>query len=78
MPLPTGPSVLMIGTRTLSNVTYAVPAAAEYAVLIAFVDTPGPRGINITVKPVLGGWHQTKVARCIQGHPTSVRQPVVK
>lgn len=36
----------------MSNVTYAVPAAAEYAVLIGFVEIPGPRGINITVKPV--------------------------
>jgi hypothetical protein len=52
MPFPTGPRVLAIGTRTLSNVTYAVPAAAEYAVLIGFVEIPGPRGINITVKPV--------------------------
>lgn len=53
IPLPMGPRVLATGTRTLSKVTYAVPAADEYAVLMGLVETPGPRGINITVKPVL-------------------------
>jgi hypothetical protein len=52
MPLPTGPKVLAIGTRILSKVTYAVPAAEEYAVFIGLVDTPDPRGISITVNPV--------------------------
>jgi hypothetical protein len=38
--------------NTLSNVTKAVPATDEYAVLIGFVDTPGPRSMSMTVKPV--------------------------
>lgn len=37
----------------LSNVTNAVPATDEYAVLICLVDTPGPRSTSKTVKPVL-------------------------
>lgn len=37
---------------TLSKVMYAVPATDEYAVLTAFVDTPGPRSMRRTVKPV--------------------------
>lgn len=39
---------------TLSKVMYAVPATDEYAVLIALVDTPGPRSMRRTVKPVYG------------------------
>lgn len=62
IPLPTGPRVLAIGTRTLSKVTNAVPAAEEYAVLIGLVETPGPRGINMTVKPVLFV-HQNEASR---------------
>ena len=38
--------------NTLSNITNAVPATDEYAVLIGFVDTPEPRSMRITVKPV--------------------------
>lgn len=37
---------------TLSKVMYAVPATDEYAVLTAFVDTPGPRSMRRTVNPV--------------------------
>lgn len=75
-----GPRVFATGTRTLSKVTYAVPAAAEYAVLMGLVETPGPRGINITVKPVF----RVEIRSILldadarkKGH-TSVRQPVVK
>lgn len=50
-PLPTSPRVLATGTRTLSKITYAVPAEAEYDVLIGLVDTPSPRSISITVRP---------------------------
>jgi len=42
MPLPTGLRVFLIGARTLLNITYAVLVTAEYAVLIAFVESPGP------------------------------------
>jgi hypothetical protein len=62
IPLPTGPKVLAIGTRTLLKVTNAVPAAAEYEVLIGLVETSGPRGINMTVKPILFD-HQNKTNR---------------
>lgn len=51
MPPPSSPSVFSTGTRTWSNVTYAVPAEDEYDVLIAFVETPSPRSTRMTVKP---------------------------
>jgi hypothetical protein len=49
MPCPILPSVLATGTRTLSNVTYAVPAVAEYDVLMALVETPSLRGMRMVV-----------------------------
>lgn len=51
MPLPSLPSVFDNGTRTLSNVTNAVPAVAEYAVLIGLVESPSERGTKMTVYP---------------------------
>ena len=51
MPLPSLPSVFDSGTRTLSNVTNAVPAVAEYAVLIGLVESPSQRGTKMTVYP---------------------------
>jgi hypothetical protein len=51
MPLPSLPSVLDSGTRTLSNVTNAVPAVAEYAVLIGLVESSSERGTRMTVYP---------------------------
>jgi len=52
MPAPSRPSVFATGTRAPSNVTYAVPAVAEYAVLIGRVDSASVRGTRITVNPV--------------------------
>jgi hypothetical protein len=81
MPWPTLPSVFATGTRTLSNVTYAVPAVAEYDVLMAFVDTLSSRGIRIVVYPP----PPSPFTRSVQSMPqmkrsqrTSVRQPVEK
>lgn len=51
IPLPSLPSVFDSGTRTLSNVTNAVPAAAEYAVLIGLVESSSERGTRMTVYP---------------------------
>ncbi len=51
MPPPSSPSVFSTGTLTLSKVMYAVPAAAEYDVLIGLVETPSLRSTRITVKP---------------------------
>src|SRR5450756_1590952 len=51
MPLPSLPSVFDSGTQTLSNVTNAVPAVAEYAVLIGLVESPSQRGTKMTVYP---------------------------
>lgn len=51
MPLPSLPRVFDSGTRTLSNVTNAVPAVAEYAVLIGLVESPSQRGTKMTVYP---------------------------
>lgn len=53
IPFPSLPSVFETGTRTLSNVTNAVPAAEEYAVLIGLVDNPSQRGTRMTVYPPL-------------------------
>ena len=53
IPLPSLPSVFDTGTRTLSNVTNAVPAEAEYAVLIGLVESPSQRGTRMTVYPPL-------------------------
>ena len=50
-PPPSSPSVFSTGTLTLSNVTNAVPAEDEYAVLICRVSTPSPRSTRMTVKP---------------------------
>ena len=51
IPPPSSPRVFSTGTLTLSNVTYAVPAVAEYAVLMGFVSTPSPRSTRMTVNP---------------------------
>ena len=51
MPLPSLPSVFDNGARTLSNVTNAVPAVAEYAVLIGLVESASQRGTRMTVYP---------------------------
>ena len=51
IPPPSWPNVFSTGTLTLSNVTNAEPAVAEYEVLMGFVSTPSPRSMSITVKP---------------------------
>lgn len=64
--------------HTLSNVTNAVPATDEYAVLICFVSTPGPLGMRITVNPVFGRVLSKYAVRSHMNHCTSVLHPVVK
>lgn len=51
IPPPSCPSVFSTGTFTLSKVMYAVPAVAEYDVLMGLVSTPSPRSTRMTVKP---------------------------
>ena len=46
-PSPIFPSTFPVGTFAFSNVTYAVPAAGEYDVLMGFVSTPSPRSMSI-------------------------------
>lgn len=50
-PCPTFPSVFATGARAFSNVTYAVPAVDEYAVLMALVSTLSDRGTRMTTYP---------------------------
>jgi hypothetical protein len=52
IPSPSFPRVFSIGAWTLSKVTNAVPAAAEYDVLTGFVSTPSDRSTRIVVYPV--------------------------
>lgn len=52
MPLFSSPTIFSTGTLTLSNVTKAVPADAEYDVLMGLVSTPSTRGMSRTVKPL--------------------------
>lgn len=45
-----GPIMFSLGTKTLSKVTYAVPAVWPYAVLICLVSTPSVRGTRNMVR----------------------------